>query len=93
MLQQRKIREIIRKIKNWDDFKSKLKFATAKEKGDAFELLTKYFLKLDPTYVTKLKHVWLYNEIPQKIRKYLNLPDKDQGIDLIAGRHMGFLRS
>ena len=58
--------------------------STKKEKGDIFELITKYYLLINPIYKTKLKKVWLLNEVPSEIKNYLNLPDNDEGIDLIA---------
>ncbi|MCK5678406.1 MAG: DEAD/DEAH box helicase family protein, partial [Flavobacteriaceae bacterium] len=67
------------------NLKSKvLNNATSKEKGDIFELITKYYLLIDPIYRTKLKNVWLLNEVPNSVKKYLNLPDNDEGIDLIS---------
>jgi predicted helicase len=55
-----------------------------KQRGDLFELLTKHYLLLQPEYRTELFDVWLLKEVPQKLRAALNLPDLDQGIDLIA---------
>ncbi|WP_066164708.1 restriction endonuclease [Aliarcobacter cryaerophilus] len=72
-------------IKNWFDFKNiieSLKFT--KNKGDLFENITKYYLIIEPIYKTKFKNVWLLKEVPNDVRKYLNLPDRDEGIDLIA---------
>jgi len=80
---------ILRKANNWLEFKDKLKQLTPKEKGDAFERLTKHYLQFDPKYATKLKSVWLYNEIPSFVVKKLNLPSRDQGIDLIAETREG----
>jgi predicted helicase len=80
---------ILAKSKSWKSFKSLLKPLSNKEKGDAFELLTKYYLKLHPTYLTQLEHVWLLSEVPTKVRKKLNLPDTDEGIDLIAETNEG----
>ena len=37
-------------ISSWDDFVSTLLPLSKKEKGDAFELLTKYFFLLHPVY-------------------------------------------
>lgn len=76
--------EYFLKSNNWQDFKNQLNGLPEKAKGDQFEILTKYFLKLNPTYATKLNHVWLLNEIPSPIRSFLNLPGPDEGIDLIA---------
>jgi superfamily II DNA or RNA helicase len=75
---------IFHKVKSWKSFKSQLKTLSSKQKGDAFELLTKYYLQLHPTYITQIKDVWLLSEVSTKIHKKLNLPDTDEGIDLIA---------
>ncbi len=74
------------KFNNWQDIKLNLidKFVTTKEKGDIFELITKYYLLINPIYQTKLKNTWLLNEVPDDIKRHLNLPDNDEGIDLIA---------
>ncbi|MDD5053007.1 MAG: DEAD/DEAH box helicase family protein [Sulfuricurvum sp.] len=81
----KKIINELKKYKNWQELKFKL-IATLekKEKGDIFELITKYFLLIDPVYQTKLKNVWLLNEVPNNVKTYLNLPDSDEGIDLVA---------
>jgi len=79
-----KTKEILQRVKNWQELKYQLESLSAKDKGDIFELLTKYYLILNPTYATKIKNVWLFNEIPQSKIEYLKLPTKDQGIDLIA---------
>ena len=52
--------------------------------GDIFELVVKLFLQTNPKYKTKLKNVWLLKEVNEKIKQKLNLPDEDEGIDLIA---------
>jgi len=75
---------ILNKSKDWKSFKSLLKPLTKKQKGDAFELLTKSYLQLHPTYATQLKNVWLLKEVSASIAKKLNLPGSDEGIDLIA---------
>ena len=69
---------------NWKSYKKSISKLSNKEKGDSFEQLTKQYLKYDPKYATKLKYVWLLTEIPANIHKKLNLPDNDQGIDLIC---------
>jgi superfamily II DNA or RNA helicase len=75
---------ILAKSKNWKSFKAYLKPLSTKQKGDAFELLTKHYLQLHPTYMTQLQNVWLLGEVETKVRKKLNLPATDEGIDLIA---------
>ncbi len=72
-------------IKNWFDFKNIIEsLEFTKNKGDLFENITKYYLIIEPIYKTKFKNVWLLKEVPNDVRKYLNLPDRDEGIDLIA---------
>ncbi len=70
-------------ISSWDDFVSSLLPLSKKEKGDAFELLTKYFFLLHPVY-SFYDNVWMLSEVPQKELEYLGLPSHDLGIDLIA---------
>jgi superfamily II DNA or RNA helicase len=74
---------------NWNDFNIQLRAMSNKEKGDCFEVLTKYFLKLNPLYATKLRDVWLLKEVPPKVAKSINLPPSDEGIDLIAETRNG----
>ncbi len=75
----------ILKYKTYHELKQHfLNNSTKKEKGDIFELLTKYYLLINPIYKTKLKEVWLLEEVPSKIKGHLNLPDNDEGIDLIG---------
>jgi predicted helicase len=52
--------------------------------GDIFENVCKYFLQTAPQYQTKLKNVWLLKEVKEDLRRKLNLPSTDEGIDLIA---------
>jgi predicted helicase len=75
---------ILRKCNSWQDFRTLLHALTEKQKGDCFETLTKHFLKLNPEYVTLLRNIWNLKEVPPHIREYLNLPQPDEGIDLIA---------
>ncbi len=75
---------IFRVSKDWRDFCKRLGKLAEKERGDCFELLAKYYLQLAPAYKTKLRHVWLLSEVPARIRNHLNLPVRDEGIDLIA---------
>lgn len=77
------------KIRNWSEFEALAAASTAKERGDIFELLTKYYLLLDPKYRTELSNVWLLSEVPAKVRAELNLPETDQGIDIIASTKTG----
>jgi len=73
---------------SWSDLNKKLEELTksgqAKFAGSTFELLVKYYLLTNPRYQSKLKNVWLLNEVKEGIKKKLNLPDQDEGIDIIA---------
>ena len=75
---------ILKQANNWLEFRELLQPLSNKEKGDCFELLTWYYLKLEPKYASKLDFVWLLNEIPSKVRRHINLPEQDEGIDLLA---------
>ena len=67
-------------IKNTKAIKKK----KAKLAGSIFEYLTKLFLEVSPEYKTKLRKVYLLNEIPTAVKRKLKLPNTDEGIDLIA---------
>ena len=75
----------MRSCSQWTDIGRQIDdLPTTKKKGDCFELLVKFYLLLDPKYATKLKSVWLLSEVPVAVRKNLNLPGPDEGIDLVA---------
>ena len=76
---------------SWADFQRRLRDLPEKQKGDLFEDLVKAYLQLEPEYASKLKHVWLYREVPQAVAKQLKLPATDQGIDLVAETNDGEL--
>jgi predicted helicase len=73
---------------SWSDLNKKLEELTksgqSKIAGDIFENVCKYFLQTAPQYQTKLKNVWLLKEVKEELRRKLNLPSTDEGIDLIA---------
>ena len=80
----------IASCKSWDDFYERTKKLSAGgEKGAVFERLTQLYLQTTPEYRTELQHVWLLREVPADIRKRLNLPGPDEGIDLIACTRRG----
>jgi len=83
------LREAVARCASWGDFVRQLKKKSDKEKGDLFEHLVRAFLLLDPEYATKLRKVWLLDEVPSALRKKLKLPGNDQGIDLIAETNTG----
>ena len=68
---------------SWNDFQTKLLSLNKKEKGDAFELLTKLYFKINPVF-SFYDEVWMLSEVPQKTLEYLKIPSNDLGIDLIA---------
>ncbi len=74
---------------SWEEIHRAWSDYSAKQKGDLFEELVRAFLQIEPEYASKLKNVWLHNEVPQVILKQLKLPETDQGIDLIAQTNEG----
>ena len=74
---------IFNNIYTWIDFTSTLENLNKKEKGDAFELLTKLYFKLSPKY-SFYDEVWMLSEVPVSVIEELRIPSHDLGIDLIA---------
>ena len=77
-----KYNRLLKSTTSFQDFEDKIAYYTNKEKGNIFELLTKYLLKSD--YIFKFKKVYLYDEIPNKILDELKFPSNDKGIDLLV---------
>ena len=81
-------KKIIHRSKSWKDLDQTLKKLIKNKKsklaGSIFEYLTKLYLETSPEYKTKLKKVYLLNEVPIALKKKLKLPNTDEGIDLIA---------
>ncbi len=77
------LKELFVNINTWDDFTSTLENLNKKEKGDAFELLTKSYFKLSPKY-SFYDEVWMLSEVPVGVIEELGIPSHDLGIDLIA---------
>ena len=81
-------KKYIQASKSWKDLNITLSQFTksnqSKLAGDIFEYLTKLYLETAPQYKSKLKKVYLLNEVPTTLKKKINLPDTDEGIDLIA---------
>jgi predicted helicase len=70
---------------SWDDFYERAKnLPTDGEKGAVFERLTQLNLQTTPEYRTELRHVWKLRDVPPDVRRRLNLPAPDEGVDLIA---------
>jgi len=80
--------KFLSKTSSWYELSKKLEELTksgqAKFAGDIFENVCKYFLQTAPQYQTKLKNVWLLKEVKEDLKRKLNLPSSDEGIDLIA---------
>lgn len=51
---------LFKDINSWDDFESKVKDFSKKQKGDAFELLTKYYFQIDPKLKSIYDNVWSF---------------------------------
>jgi predicted helicase len=83
------LRDAVARCASWEDFVRQLRKKSDKEKGDLFEHLVRAYLQLDPEYATKLRKVWLLEDVPSALRKKLHLPASDQGIDLIAETNTG----
>ena len=78
-----KLNPLFLKINSWQDFKNELDTLNDKQKGDAFELLTKIYFEIDHKY-NNYENIWLLSEVPQKDREIIGLESRDLGIDLIA---------
>ena len=77
---------------SWIEFKALAsRQKNTKDKGDLFERLTQIYLQTHPTYRSKIKNVWWCNngELPALVRKKLNLPEADEGIDLLCETYSG----
>src|SRR5215467_13608834 len=75
---------------SWNDFWERTKrLPSDAEKGAAFERLIQLYLQTTPEYRTELQHVWLLREVPPDVCRRINLPFRDEGIDLIARTRRG----
>ncbi|MDB4852205.1 DEAD/DEAH box helicase family protein, partial [Alphaproteobacteria bacterium] len=87
-----RIDTLISKCRSWDEFVEMANSqAKTKDKGDLFERLTQVYLQTAPTYQATLKKVYLLSDktMPERLRVKLNLPDNDEGIDLICETRSG----
>ena len=84
--------EILEGVNDWSVLKDKLEtYNTIKTEttqkitiaGKIFEVFAKYYFQTDPSKTELYKNVWLYDEIPLKIKEQLKLPPIDHGIDLL----------
>ncbi|ATZ80338.1 DEXDc helicase [Bodo saltans virus] len=77
------VENIICEINHFCELYDKMKNKTEKEKGDTFELITKYLFLMHPSYCINTKNIWLYDEVPFDKQQKFKLPPKDKGIDLL----------
>lgn len=85
-----KLIDELKKINNWYEMKNFIdNQETTKAKGNIFEALTKYYLLLNPIYKIQLKNVWMHYEVPNDVKTYINFPNTDEGIDLVAKTYDG----
>ena len=70
---------------SWEQLNKKLTSYTTSNKtklaGDIYERVVQIYLQSDPKYQSKLKHVWLLDEVNSKIKQKLRLPDQDMGLN------------
>ena len=78
-----KMTNIFDKVNNWDEFNQSLVHLNNKQKGDAFELLTKIYFEIDHKF-DNYDNIWLLSEVPKKELEIIGLESRDLGIDLIA---------
>ena len=81
--------EVVASSNSWAEFNAKLgELGTdgdhSKDKGNAFEVLTKLYLLTNPTHSLKIKHIWNHWEIPQEVMDELFLENPEIGVDLVA---------
>ncbi len=79
-----KVDAFIRSSSSFRDFFEKAKLLKTKEQGDVFERIVQLHLKSKPKYASELEEIWQLREIPVAVQDHLNLPNADEGIDLIA---------
>jgi superfamily II DNA or RNA helicase len=85
-----RVDRLIAESPDWPSFWQALRGPQASLAGKAFERLTQLYLETHPEYRTQLRHVWrVPQEVPPALRKRLNLPSTDEGIDLVAETHDG----
>jgi superfamily II DNA or RNA helicase len=69
---------------SWEDFDERMRALSKSEQGRNFERLVQLYLQNEPEYRTALREVWMLREVPPDVRETINLPQLDEGIDLIA---------
>src|ERR1700722_5076577 len=79
------LKKYISRLNTFDDFYDITNNInlTTKQKGDLFEEFTLLLFKFHPNYINFTKNVWMYKDIPNYLFKKLNIPPKEEGIDLV----------
>lgn len=83
---EQKLTKILSKAKSWTDIfneVSRINLEKPKLAGTLFEVFCKYYFLEDPSVRSDYKHVWLFEEAPQKIKKKLGFAKRDYGVDLL----------
>ncbi|MDG2171645.1 MAG: Helicase associated domain protein [Gammaproteobacteria bacterium] len=81
--------DVITSSNSWQEFENKLSKLSKKEKGDAFEELTRLYFLTDPLYISRFDKVWHHSRIPQDVKDTLDLPQTEIGIDLVCKTKKG----
>ncbi len=77
-------------FQDWNSFFKKNSTLQNHQKGLMFEILTVQTLKYHHIYKSIIQNVWLLrNGVPAQLKKKLNLPNTDEGIDIIAQTYSG----
>jgi predicted helicase len=75
---------------SWTEFwEATTRLSSTDDKKAVFERLTQLYLQTVPEYQSELAQIWLLRDVPPDVRKLLNLPTRDEGIDLIARTRHG----
>jgi superfamily II DNA or RNA helicase len=84
--------ELLQGVTKWSELKNRLEnYNTSQTEtttkktlaGRIFECFSKYYFLIDPEKKDLYQNVWNYEEIPQKIKETLKLPQIDHGIDIL----------
>lgn len=74
-------------VNSWNDldlFLAGICNNNPKKAGHLFEHFCKEFLGHAPSARGQFSQIWLEKEVPSDVRKILNLPDTDHGVDLVC---------
>ena len=86
----RDLTSLFASVTDWSGFEAAVAaLPDTTQQGAAFAHVVRHYLLWEPTYRTKLADVWFDYDVPADLRRRLNLPSRDQGIDLIARTHTG----